>query len=96
MCAELFLSLYLSVPFLICMLHSIVNFNLGFTSLCESYCQKGVTGIEELAYVLNGFMSTLSASKYMHLLRHGNYYGFYMYNFLMNLHHLSFRNSHIN
>ncbi|GBO11281.1 hypothetical protein AVEN_168730-1, partial [Araneus ventricosus] len=33
----------------------------GFTSLTESYCQKGTSGIEELARVLNGYMSTLAA-----------------------------------
>ncbi|GIX91557.1 adenylate cyclase type 10 [Caerostris darwini] len=33
----------------------------GFTSLTESYCQKGTIGIEELARVLNGYMSTLAA-----------------------------------
>ncbi|GFR30839.1 adenylate cyclase type 10 [Trichonephila clavata] len=33
----------------------------GFTSLTESYCQKGTCGIEELAKILNGYMSTLAA-----------------------------------
>ncbi|KAF8777130.1 Adenylate cyclase type 10 like protein [Argiope bruennichi] len=33
----------------------------GFTSLTETYCQKGTSGIEELARILNGYMSTLAA-----------------------------------
>ncbi|GFT12530.1 guanylate cyclase domain-containing protein [Nephila pilipes] len=32
----------------------------GFTSLTESYCKKGTSGIEELAKILNGYMSTLA------------------------------------
>ncbi|XP_042906138.1 adenylate cyclase type 10 isoform X1 [Parasteatoda tepidariorum] len=33
----------------------------GFTNIAESYCQKGISGVEELASILNGFMSTLAA-----------------------------------
>ncbi|XP_035210192.1 adenylate cyclase type 10-like [Stegodyphus dumicola] len=33
----------------------------GFTRLAESYCQKGISGVEALASILNGYMSTLTS-----------------------------------
>ncbi|XP_054722639.1 adenylate cyclase type 10-like, partial [Uloborus diversus] len=33
----------------------------GFTKLTESFCEKGVAGVEELVSVLNGYMGTLAS-----------------------------------